>query len=62
VANCVKQSNGPGGRRGSRLRAELAGKNRRLPLLGNSNGTADRSYIKELIVARNRELRGKYGV
>ena len=41
---------------GSRLRAELAKKNQRLPLLGDDDDTADRNYIKEFVLARNREL------
>ena len=61
-ANRANQAKGPGGRHGSRLRAELAGKNQRLPLLGDDDPTADRNYIKEFLLARNRELGRKYGV
>jgi LmbE family N-acetylglucosaminyl deacetylase len=61
-ANRANQAKGPGGRHGSRLRAELAGKNQRLPLLGDDDATADRNYIKEFLLARNRELGRKYGV
>ena len=43
-ANVAK---GPGGHSGSRLRAELAKRNQRLPLLGDDDVTADRNYIKE---------------
>jgi LmbE family N-acetylglucosaminyl deacetylase len=61
-ANRANQAKGPGGRHGSRLRAELAKKNQRLPLLGNDDDTADRSYIKEFLLERDRELGKKYGV
>jgi LmbE family N-acetylglucosaminyl deacetylase len=61
-ANRANQAKGPGGRHGSKLRAELATKNLRLPLLGNDDETADRNYIKEFLLARNRELGRKYGV
>jgi LmbE family N-acetylglucosaminyl deacetylase len=61
-SNRANQAKGPGGRHGSRLRAELAGKNQRLPLLGDNDATADRNYIKEFLLARNRELGRKYGV
>ncbi len=61
-SNRANQAKGPGGRHGSRLRAELAGKNQRLPLLGDDDATADRNYIKEFLLARNRELGRKYGV
>ncbi len=61
-ANRANQAKGPGGHHGSRLRAELAKKNRRLPLLGDDDATADRNYIKEFLLARDRELGRKYGV
>src|SRR5262249_43619655 len=53
---------GPGGRHGSRLRAELAKKNLRLPLLGDDDEAADRNYIREFLLARDRELGRRYGV
>ena len=61
-ANRANQAKGPAGRHGSQLRAELAKKNQRLPLLGDDDATADRNYIKEFLLARNRELGRKYGV
>jgi LmbE family N-acetylglucosaminyl deacetylase len=61
-ANRANQAKGPGGHHGSRLRAELAKKNQRLPLLGDDDATADRNYIREFLLARNRELGRKYGV
>jgi hypothetical protein len=53
---------GPAGRSGSRLRAELAKRGQRLPLLGDDDLTADRNYIKEFVLARSRELGKQYGV
>jgi LmbE family N-acetylglucosaminyl deacetylase len=61
-ANRANRAKGPGGQHGSRLRAELAKKNQRLPLLDGDDVTADRNYIKEFLLARNRELGRKYGV
>jgi LmbE family N-acetylglucosaminyl deacetylase len=61
-ANRANVAKGPAGRHGSRLRAELARRNLRLPLLGDDDVTADRNYIKEFVLARNRELGRKYGV
>ena len=55
-ANRANRAKGPAGHHGSRLRAELAKKNQRLPLLGDDDATADRNYIKEFLLARNREL------
>jgi LmbE family N-acetylglucosaminyl deacetylase len=61
-ANRANKAKGPAGHHGARLRAELARKNQRLPLLGDDDATADRNYIKEFVLARNRELGRKYGV
>jgi len=61
-ANIANQAKGPGGHHGSRLRAELAKKNQQLPLLGGDDSTADRNYIKEFVLAGDRELGRKYGV
>jgi LmbE family N-acetylglucosaminyl deacetylase len=58
-ANVAK---GPGGHSGSRLRAELAQRNQRLPLLGDDDVTADRNYIREFSLTHNRELGKQYGV
>jgi LmbE family N-acetylglucosaminyl deacetylase len=62
AANRANRAKGPGGQHGSRLRAELAKKNQRLPLLGDDDATADRNYIKEFLLARDRELGQKHGV
>lgn len=61
-ANRANVAKGPAGTNGSRLRAELARKNLKLPLLGDDDATADRNYIKEFVLARNRELGRQYGV
>jgi LmbE family N-acetylglucosaminyl deacetylase len=60
-ANRANVAKGPAGTNGSRLRAELAKRNLRLPLLGDDDATADRNYIREFVLARNRELGQKYG-
>ncbi len=61
-ANVANKAKGPGGHHGSQLRAELAKRNQRLPLLGDDDLTADRNYIKEFLLAGDRELGRKYGV
>ena len=61
-ANRCNIAKGPGGHHGAKLRAELARKNLKLPLLGNDDDTADRAYIKEFVLGRDRELGKKYGV
>lgn len=61
-ANLANRAKGPAGHHGSRLRSELAAKGQRLPLLGDDDRTADRNYIREFVLARNRELGRRYGV
>ena len=61
-ANRANVAKGPAGTNGSRLRAELAKRNLRLPLLGEDDVTADRNYIREFVLARNRELGRQHGV
>lgn len=61
-ANRANVAKGPAGHLGSRLRAELAKQNQRLPLLGDDDVTADRAYIQEFVMARSRELGRRYGV
>jgi LmbE family N-acetylglucosaminyl deacetylase len=58
-ANVAK---GPGGHSGSRLRAQLAAHNEHLPLLGGDDVTADRNYIRQFGLTRNRELGRQYGM
>jgi LmbE family N-acetylglucosaminyl deacetylase len=61
-ANRANKAKGPAGNHGSQLRAKLAKEGRRLPLLGDDDATADRNYIKEFLLARDRELGRKHGV
>ena len=61
-ANRANQAKGPGGHLGSRLRAELAKRNQRLPLLGEDDVTSDRNYIKEFVLTGSRELGRQFGV
>lgn len=61
-ANRANVAKGPAGTNGSRLKAELAKRNLRLPLLDGDDVTADRNYIREFILARSRELGKRYGV
>jgi LmbE family N-acetylglucosaminyl deacetylase len=59
--NRANRAKGPAGNHGSRLRAELAKRGQKLPLLGDDDVTADRNYIKEFILARRRALGQKHG-
>jgi LmbE family N-acetylglucosaminyl deacetylase len=61
-ANICNVAKGPGGHHGSKLRADLAKQGKKLPLLGDNDRTADRNYIREFLLADDRELGKKYGV
>jgi hypothetical protein len=61
-ANRANVAKGPAGHLASRLRAELAKQNQRLPLLGDDDLTADRNYMREFAMSPSRELGRQYGV
>ena len=71
-ANRVNVTQGPAGENGARLRAQLAAGNRRLPILGNDDETANRAYIRHIVldvdslrlrgVPSDRELGRQYGL
>ena len=61
-ANLVNKAQGPAGENGAQLRASLHGRHQRLPLLGNDDKTANREYIRQFVLAPNRELGVKYGI
>jgi LmbE family N-acetylglucosaminyl deacetylase len=61
-ANISNVAKGPGGHHGSKLRAELARQGKKLPLLGDDDRSADRNYIREFVLARDREMGRRYGV
>ncbi len=61
-ANRMNRAKGPGGGHGTKLRKELAAKGQRLPLLDGDEVAADRAYIKEFMLDRNRRLGAQYGV
>jgi LmbE family N-acetylglucosaminyl deacetylase len=62
ASNIANVAKGPAGHRGSRLKAELAARNLRLPILGDDAQTADREYIKEFVLRRDREIGQRYGL
>ena len=62
AVNRVNTAQGPAGASGARLRAELARRKLRLPLLGDDDETANREYIKEFVLRPNREVGRQYGL
>ena len=61
-ANLVNATQGPAGTRGSELRARLAKRGLKLPLLGDNDDTANREYIRHFILRTHRVVGSKYGL
>jgi LmbE family N-acetylglucosaminyl deacetylase len=71
-SNLVNVTQGPAGENGARLRARLAADKRRLPILGDTDDSANRQYIKHIVldldssrlrgVESDRELGRRYGI
>jgi LmbE family N-acetylglucosaminyl deacetylase len=62
AANLANKAQGPAGETGAKLRARLALEGKRLPMLGNDDATANREYVKQVVLKRDRELGAKYGL
>jgi LmbE family N-acetylglucosaminyl deacetylase len=71
-SNRANVTQGPAGENGARLRGRLAAQNRRLPILGPDDETANRQYIKHIVldldsmwlrgVPSDRELGQRHGL
>jgi LmbE family N-acetylglucosaminyl deacetylase len=62
AANLANRAQGPAGETGARLRARLAAEGKRLPMLGDDDATANREYIKQVVLKNDRQLGIKYGL
>jgi LmbE family N-acetylglucosaminyl deacetylase len=60
--NLANRAQGPAGETGARLRRSLREKGLRLPLLGEDDAAASRAYIREFVLAMNRDLGRNYGL
>jgi LmbE family N-acetylglucosaminyl deacetylase len=60
--NVANRGKGPAGSNGSRLRAELAKRGKRLALLGDDDDTADFQYVKHLLMDDWRLLGQRFGL
>jgi len=60
--NVANRGKGPAGAAGSRLRQQLAKQNKRLPLLGEDDVTADAQYVKHLLMEDWRLLGKRFGL
>lgn len=61
-ANIANVGKGPAGTAGARLRRDLARKGRKLPLLGDSDETANFAYVKQLLMDDFRLLGAQFGL
>lgn len=60
--NRANVTQGPAGENGAELRARLKKEGYRLPLLGDDDETANRQYIKQIVLRDDAELGKKHGV
>jgi LmbE family N-acetylglucosaminyl deacetylase len=60
--NIENKAQGPAGENGQRLRARLAAEGRRLPLLGDDDRTANREYIRQFVLDRDRDAGAPHGL
>jgi LmbE family N-acetylglucosaminyl deacetylase len=60
--NVLNVTQGPAGETGAAVRASLARRNLRLPLLGNDDATANREYVKHIVLEHDAEFGKKYGL
>jgi LmbE family N-acetylglucosaminyl deacetylase len=60
--NVLNVTQGPAGTSGAALRASLAKRNLRLPMLGDDDATANRAYVKSVVLEHDALLGKKHGV
>ncbi len=61
-ANMANVTQGPSGNRGAALRRRLAAENKKLPLLGDDDETANREYTKRFALSRDRTRGRQHGL
>src|SRR4051794_21392759 len=62
ASNLANRAQGPAGETGAKLRAKLNAEGRWLPMLGDDDAVANREYIKQVVLKKDRLLGAKYGV
>ena len=60
--NLENKAQGPAGEHGRQLRSRLDAQGRRLPLLGDDDVSANRNYIREFVLQRDREIGSRHGL
>jgi LmbE family N-acetylglucosaminyl deacetylase len=62
AVNVANVTQGPAGENGSALRKRLADQKLKLPILGDDDATANRQYIKHIVLREDAELGRRYGL
>ena len=57
-----EQGPGPSGRDRCEAESQVGAEGKRLPMLGDDDATANREYVKQVVLKRDRELGAKYGL
>jgi LmbE family N-acetylglucosaminyl deacetylase len=60
--NLENKAQGPAGEHGRQLRDSLEAQGRRLPLLGENEESANRNYIREFVLQRDRDIGKRHGL
>jgi len=61
-SNVANRAQGPAGNHGANLRQRLAKENKRLPVLGNSDESANYQYIKQFLLEDEKALGQQFGM
>ena len=61
-ANIANVTQGPAGELGAKLRKQLAAQKKKLPLLGDSDDSANRAYTRQFALGRDRSRGQKHGL
>lgn len=62
AVNALNVAQGPAGRTGAELKARLAARGLRLPVLGEDEETANREYIRRFVLEQDAEIGARHGV
>jgi LmbE family N-acetylglucosaminyl deacetylase len=61
-AMLANKAQGPAGNAGARMRASLAARKLKLPILGDDDETANRQYVRHFLLKQDEETGRKYGL
>lgn len=62
AVNILNGAQGPGGQSGAQLRQRLRAQGLRLPILGDSDETANREYVRKFLLDRDAEVGKRFGL